>query len=421
MMTSSRGSFAVSVWAGFVVLGGASPIGAVEEGDAVRRAFLVTGDPQYLAEKSDTPTRLDPFSEEANARFIALLKGFAGEVIPEAQGGGRVADELLGVLVVGDLIDSADKTGGPHPAMQRFEWDRYRADYGLTGNDGGLPMPVYELHGNHDGPQGDTFVVEGVIERNRRRPGVVHVSPNGLHYSWDWGPLHLVNLGIFVGEGEARRGDHHYAPRSSLEFLRDDLAKHVGDSGRPVVISFHLHPNGPEFDWPAEDLASFWKAIESFNVVALFHGHTHGSPPSRLRWDGASFGPELAGGIDVFNPDDSGAAKTDPRQPGTGIGLNHGFLYVELVDRPGDGNDEFVVRSIATKDNWATHRWDRTWRRPVRLPGDTPAGSGEGETTTPPRDVEDLSARLDPRAAPLVVEAVRVEIKPRRASGGPGC
>ena len=84
-----------------------------------------------------------------------------------------------------------------------------------------------------------------------------------------------------------------------------------GDSGKPVIISFHLHPNCPEYDWPTEDLSELWKITQQYNVVALFHGHTHGSPPSRLLWDGKQFGSRLESGLPVFNPDDAFAAKTE--------------------------------------------------------------------------------------------------------------
>ena len=45
-------------------------------------AFFVSGDPQYLAEKSDTPTKLDPYSEEANVRFLERVNGLPGESSP---------------------------------------------------------------------------------------------------------------------------------------------------------------------------------------------------------------------------------------------------------------------------------------------------------------------------------------------------
>lgn len=332
-----------------------------------RYCFVVAGDPQYLAEKSASPSRLDPFSEEANSRALDLLKSFPGMEIPVEHGGGRVSWDILGLVNTGDLIDSADKSGGHYPAMQKFEWARYKADYGLYGKEGKLPFPVYELHGNHDGPQGDSFVVQDIIARNTSRPGVVNRSPNGLHYSWDWGPLHFVNLGMFVGAGNMRREGHHYAPRESLEFLGSDLEGQVGASGRPVILSFHLHPNCPEYDWPKEDLAAFWDTIQGYNVLALFHGHTHGSPPSRMMWDGENFHRDLPSGIDVFNPDDIGASKKDPKDPCHGLGLAHGFLYVELIDEAGAQDDKLVVRSYATRDNWKSHGWHTTWIRSVAV------------------------------------------------------
>jgi cytolysin (calcineurin-like family phosphatase) len=290
-------------------------------------------------------------------------------------GGGVVSTELRGLINTGDLIDSLDKNGGPYPAMQRFEWQRYLTDYGLNGTDGRIPLPVYEIHGNHDGPQGDSFVVEAIIERNKTRPGVVNVSGNGLHYSWDWGPVHFINLGMFVGAGEQRREDHHYAPRASLEFLRDDLATCVGDSGRPVIISHHLHLDAPEFDWPAEDLAAYHESIREYNVVAIFNGHTHGSPPRHRVWDGTRIGSDVDG-ISSFDPDDAGASKLHNGQP---VGLAHGFLYVEIHDLPGTDHDELRVRSFITRDNWETANWDRLWVKRITSP-DQP----EGESTSQP-------------------------------------
>ena len=333
-----------------------------------RYAFIVSGDCQYLAEKAAAPKKLDPYSEIANSRFIRLMKKFPGKSIDKKLGGGKVSADILGLIVTGDLIDSLDKSGGNYPAMQRFEWKRFQADYGLKGGDGRIPWPVYELHGNHDGPQGDTFVIEGIIARNKNRPRLASRSDNGLHYSWDWGPLHLVNLGIFVGSGEKKRKDHHYAPKSSLDFLKKDLAAKVGASGRPVILSFHLHPFIAEYDWPKEDLSEFWKTVSAYNVAAIFHGHTHGSPPSRTRWDGKKFSPELPEGIDIFNPDDSGAAKTDRKNPSKGVGLAHGFLYVELIDHPGGKEDTFIVRSYATRDNWKTHGWHSIWSKTINIP-----------------------------------------------------
>jgi hypothetical protein len=346
----------------------ASTLSAHGEG---RYAFLVSGDPQYLAEKSATPKQLDPLSEQANDRFIRLIQKLPGTPLPKSMGGGTVSKNILGILITGDLIDSLDKRGGVHPAMQQFEWKRFKADYGLAGNDGRIPFPAYELHGNHDGPQGDTFLTQEIIARNLKRPGVVNRSTNGLHYSWNWGPIHCVNLGLFVGEGEERRPKYHYAPRGSLAFLKQDLAKHVADSGRLVVLSHHLHLNAPGFDWPSEDLAAYHQTIQPYNVVAIFNGHTHGSPPRRLVWNGQKIQPDrpTSIGIDSFDPDDSGAAKLHKGKP---VGMNHGFLYVELIDEPGAKSDRFIVRSYASKDNWKTAQWIRMWSKTVKVPARAP-------------------------------------------------
>ncbi|MFY8201756.1 MAG: hypothetical protein ACOVLE_13855, partial [Pirellula staleyi] len=92
-----------------------------------------------------------------------------------------------GVIHAGDLIDSGDKDSPNHRKMQRTEWSNYAADYGLTGQDGRLKLPLYEVYGNHDSPSGDGHAVKQIVERNKKRPGLVNVADNGLHYSWDWG------------------------------------------------------------------------------------------------------------------------------------------------------------------------------------------------------------------------------------------
>ncbi|NRB44792.1 MAG: hypothetical protein HRU47_08280, partial [Verrucomicrobiales bacterium] len=53
----------------------------------IRYAFIVSADPQYVAEKLPEPKKLDPFSEQANFRFVNLMKSFAGTKIPDSYGG----------------------------------------------------------------------------------------------------------------------------------------------------------------------------------------------------------------------------------------------------------------------------------------------------------------------------------------------
>src|SRR6185437_10344392 len=151
-------------------------------------AFFLVGDTHYLANK-DEPQQLDPQSQAVTSRLIDTLNRLPGMMIPENAGGGIVA-RPRGVIHAGDLIDSGDKTGRALAQMQATEWKGFVGDYGLTGQDGRLQYPVYEVHGNHDGPGGRGLAIDGIIERNKRRPGIINVSTGGLHYSWNWGPVH---------------------------------------------------------------------------------------------------------------------------------------------------------------------------------------------------------------------------------------
>jgi hypothetical protein len=184
-------------------------------------AFFLVADTHYLANK-DEPELLDQKSRDVTSRLIDTLNRLPGATIPETAGGGMVAIPR-GVIHAGDLIDSGDKNGKVLEQMQATEWKGFVADYGLSGQDGRLKYPVYEVHGNHDGPQGRGLAIDGIVERNKRRPGVKNTSANGLHYSWDWGPVHCVNLGIVVGQVKSVTQRRRYNPLDSLDFLIDDL------------------------------------------------------------------------------------------------------------------------------------------------------------------------------------------------------
>ncbi len=325
--------------------------------------FLAISDTQYLAKK-DHPQELDPVSKQAADRVIHLLQRLPGTTLRTEHGSIPVPESLHGAIIAGDLVDSLDKYGGPYPDMQKYEWERFRQDYGLTGEDGRVPFPVYELHGNHDGPQGTSFLVEDIVERNKRRPGVVHISENGLHYSWDWGPVHLINLGMFVGKGDEKREGHHYAARSSLQFLKRDLQRHVGNSGRPVIISHHLDVTSSDFDWPDEDKIAYYRTIKPYNVIATIHGHTH-ADPKMYEFNGTDSGEDLENGVRVFDTGDIVGAKM---HKGKRVGTRSGFLYFTVFNRPGVERDKMIVRSFFTDNNWESWSIRDTWKFSISIP-----------------------------------------------------
>ena len=204
---------------------------------------------------------------------------------PSSIGGATIATPR-GVLVAGDLIDgdTTDTTAITN------EWNYWTRDFGLTGSDGAvLHLPVYETWGNRDA---DTIVQAGIVARNQSRLGSPNISPasagqSGVNYSWDWDNLHLVTAGLYPANANLslQRPDAAYDPQQSLSFLVSDLARNVGDSGRPVVIMFHIDLPTPADDtwWLTSQQTDFLNAVKDYNVVAVVDGH-HSSGQST--WNG---------------------------------------------------------------------------------------------------------------------------------------
>ena len=235
---------------------------------------------------------------ELNARTIDRMNWLAGEPMPK-QVGGETVRTPRGVVLCGDLLDNgSDKQTAP-AALERLV-----RDIGLSG-EGRLAFPAYEGFGNHDGGPG-SFVRQAISERNRRRPGLAAVSANGLHYSWDWDHVHLVQLNLFAGAGPedvASVTAKPHDPENALDFLREDLARRVGASGRPVVIFQHfgLPPDGMSHWWQESAKDRFRELVRPYQVVAVFHGHSHAATiyqwkGLRIIADGSTQRPESDGG-----------------------------------------------------------------------------------------------------------------------------
>ncbi len=309
-------------------------------------AFVVIGDTHYLANR-DQPAKLDSKSSDTCGQLVETINRLAGSEISDAAGGGKVRTPA-GVIHAGDVIDTGDKNGAAQIEMQKTELARFRDDFGLTGKDGRLTCPVFEIAGNHDSPHGGGLFIEQIKERNKSRPGVVHVSDNGVHYSWDWNGTHFINLGLIVGTDAAVARKRRYAALDSLAFLVSDLKKHVGDSGKPVVLTHHVDVaryNGPcdpqaaadSKEWDSCDVHAFHEAIKGCNVAGIFYGHTHAR--AVFQWDGES--TKAKSGIRVFNTDNAAHFNSEAQA----------FFYVE------SHAGKLLVREYQTKDRWQTGFW----------------------------------------------------------------
>ena len=307
-------------------------------------SFFLISDTHVLARETATE-KLDERSEAVCHRLVETLNRLPGTELPEAAGGG-VVQTPRGVIHAGDCIDTGDKS---NVEMQKTEWAGFADIFGLKGGDGRLRYPVYEVHGNHDSPRGDGHAVQQIISRNPDRPGVQNLSESGLHYSWDWGDVHFVNLGIVVGEVAQASRRRRYAPRGSLPFLISDLETQVGTSGRPVILTHHIDllrysqtlpvddKKAMGMEWDPEDVRGYYEAIRPYNIAAILYGHTHGR--NVYRWDGTSMAAR--NGIPVFNVDNSSHFG----------GVQQAFFYFEL------SAERLRVREYQTRDGWQTGSW----------------------------------------------------------------
>jgi hypothetical protein len=321
--------------------------------------FFLIGDTHYLANK-EQPSELNAVSRAYTAGLIERLNQLPGSELPAVVGGGQLP-EPSGLIHAGDLIDSGNTGGELHEAMIRTELGAWLADYGLNGSDGLLKFAVREVHGNHDSPEGTGLVIDKIRERNKTRAGLSGVSANGVHYSWDWGGVHFVNLGIVVGQVKTVDRPRHYPPLESLDFLTSDLAEKVGNSGRPVVLTHHVDvarycgtiddpAQAAKSEWDYADVQAYYEAIRNYRVAAVCYGHTHqrrvfgwdGKPPVN---DGAP------GGVPVFNTDNVSHFRME----------DQAFFHFQITDR------EVIAREYATPNGWKSVAWTpQVWRFSLR-------------------------------------------------------
>lgn len=314
-------------------------------------SFFLVGDTHYCADHEDM-SKMDDTSAQYNAGLVGWLNKLPGTPLPRELGDGAVPQPHC-VIHAGDLVDNGDK-GRSKWKMVETETKAFVADWGLNGGDGSLRWPVREVHGNHDAPHGDTPVVSEIKARNKRRTGITNVSENGLHYSWDSAGVHFVALGIVVGDAPEVTRKRRYAPLGSLPFLKQDLAEHVGKSGRPVVLVNHVdvHRYSVEVpddkaisnEWDYGDAHAFYQAVKPYRIAATLCGHTHARKIAR--WNGTK-DDRVTEGVPFLNTDNAGHFS----------GLAQAFLHVEIDPR------EMRIREFFTKDGWGTGAWTpQVWK-----------------------------------------------------------
>jgi|LauGreDrversion2_2_1035103.scaffolds.fasta_scaffold19324_1 hypothetical protein len=302
---------------------------------------------------------------EKNLRGVKEMNQLPGTPFPaDSKWGGSVESNIRAVVVAGDIIDDgcnsnpANTTVDPGCAAQLGNYtDMFPIESGVQ-RPTAVRFPTLEGAGNHDGGN-STDAATGLlrrtlIERNRQRvarpdaPPKYRLSPNGLHYSWEWEGVHFVMLGVYPGtDGDCASGKAlpgtgcdpahppygWHCPEFSLSFLEADLK--TVDKGTPLVLFMHYGLTGfgapgvppwsgysPDFWWSAREAAAFASVLRGHHVAALIHGHTHAC--AFYTWDLSNVTGQV---IDVYNaPSLQKGGKDDPDDPS----VRSQFLVFEL-------------------------------------------------------------------------------------------
>lgn len=265
--------------------------------------FIASGDPQYQADQI-----IQNHITVRNADWIA------------AKVEQKICQEgYLGYLIAGDLTFYSQKSELEKYISSIQSFKEYVFD-GLGNHDFKFidPKPLNKASvkwGNFSlasqiSPKrthwvSDCFEIWDEVRNRKRIPKVNSSHPN-IHYSFDWNDLHLIHLNLFPGIGPVHFKPAQH-PFNSIEFLKNDLATQVGNSGRPIVLIHHygfddfslgieegLYSEKAEW-WTENDRDTYWEILKPYNVAAIFTGHAHTYEDWYLPWDGRKIGAENVG------------------------------------------------------------------------------------------------------------------------------
>ncbi|HLK61821.1 MAG TPA: metallophosphoesterase [Bryobacteraceae bacterium] len=223
------------------------------------------------------------------------------------------------------LVSTGDETNdGQATSLGAF---RLLYEFGFSTD--AVQIPFFPGYGNHDIQNDCIFGSCGyrMLDYSQKAAACApNIDPQSHNYSWDWGKYHMVQLNVWAGDTLAGV-NNSYSPAvtdthgSGLPWLIADLATHVGNSGRPVIIFQHygwdaFSQNGQW--WSDADRQSFLNVIKDYNVPMILSGHDH-----------------YLGSYKVQVTDSHGNLKTiDDTVGGTGGSGGQGnFFVVRLTDQ----------------------------------------------------------------------------------------
>jgi cytolysin (calcineurin-like family phosphatase) len=248
---------------------------AAEPAPPAATTFCLVTDTHFHCANERIPANAWMVSALNRVHTLAWPAEIAGKPSGLAFAGTPVAAPA-GVVLLGDLTDNGKKVeleGYPwsHGFRHFYETDPKRKD--------SLAMPAWIGLGNHDfgngqGPGDGRLMLAYVAQRHAGPKAPVPVdefdAATGCHALVRGGAV-IIQLHRFAGDtaGGSRP--------SALPWLKTVLAARAGN-GQPVLICQHygFDPFGLEERWWTEkDRREFLDALRGFNVIGIFHGHSH--------------------------------------------------------------------------------------------------------------------------------------------------
>lgn len=234
-------------------------------------SFLATGDPQFengnMAQDDDdfiiTKAVLDKFNEYKY---------------------GTLEDDYRGVIISGDLTQNSRKDELDKYKKLTKDYNNYVFD-GLGNHDMSVDRFCWDWNNVKAGYAACRSKLREYVRRGRAHP---IAAREGIHYSWNWDDVHFVQLNLFPGETSNRlpnESNDNLDPQNALSFLKRDLAKQVGSSGRPVILIHHYGLESfSKAWWTQQERNAYWEAIADYNIAAIITGHLH-HREGRAWWD----------------------------------------------------------------------------------------------------------------------------------------
>lgn len=235
-------------------------------------------------------------------------------------------DKPLAVVIDGDITT--------HGLAQ--DLGAFRINYERGTVPASIQYPVLFGIGNHETVSDETPEnAKRMFDYLQARMANTHIDPTSGDYSWDWQGVHMVQLNTWAGDQTSA-----YAHVSDgLAWLANDLKTYVGNTTRPVMLFEHYLLKNV-YPWRVSDTANddffptdenaidstgaktglgyetFWKIIQSYNVIGMFGGHDHclgiyNTMLSTLPLTGSIY-PDLKGyGVPLDDYDDGSGGDTN--------------------------------------------------------------------------------------------------------------